>query len=58
MELPHQSGDLGEAPVSQVSERSRASAQQHLDEGQEGAREGHLPRVNCPPPTIPPGPPR
>lgn len=37
LELPHQSRDLGEAPMSQVNKRSRASAQHHLDVGQEGA---------------------
>ena len=47
LELPHQSGDLGEAPMSRVSKRSRASAQHHLDVGQEGACEGHLPHVIC-----------
>ena len=55
LELPHQSRDLGEAPVSRVSERSRASAQQRLEVGQEGAQEGHLPRVICPPRPQPPG---
>lgn len=41
--------------MSPVSEGSRASAQQRLEAGQEGAREGHLPCVIRPHGPQPPG---